>query len=256
MLVLQMSVSTESRKSWHPKQEMNVSIVAQPGALVCLVGGRAGSGTDLRALDNNSTKSHKRFSFREMDFLDAGVAFFQRQCVRRGLGFDSQTQFYSHGSLYTEEKHKSVVAGTNIDNLWLWKCFSYRDNVSEMITAPEEPGKWSLWVLSLAPNVGLRFSAPLAVSVFRPLQVDFQLPYSLKVGEAVEVDVRIGNNINSCMDVTALLALTEGAHFLSNNMLYVTEKLRLGPHGATSIVVRVVVTSPGNKNMTGGRIPY
>nr|CAD7262807.1 unnamed protein product [Timema shepardi] len=250
ILVLQMSVSTESRKSWNPKQEMNVSIVAQPGALVCLVGGRTGSGTDLRALDNNSTKSHKRFSFREMDFLDAGVAFFQRQCVRRGLGFDSQTQFYSHGSSYTEEKHKSVVSGTNIDNLWLWKCFSYRDNVSETITAPEEPGKWSLWVLSLAPNVGLRFSAPLAVSVFRPLQVDFQLPYSLKVGEAVEVDVRIGNNINSCMDVTALLALTEGAHFLSNNMLYVTEKLRLGPHGATSIVVRVVVTSPGNKNMT------
>jgi hypothetical protein len=51
--------------------------------------------------------------------------------------------------------------------------------------------------------------------------------------------------------VTALLALSEGAHFLSNGMLYVTEKLRLGPHGATSLVVRVVVTSPGIKNMTG-----
>ncbi|GLH16624.1 Uncharacterized protein GBIM_20851, partial [Gryllus bimaculatus] len=50
--------------------------------------------------------------------------------------------------------------------------------------------------------------------------------------------------------VTALLALTEGAHFQSNGLLYVTEKLRLGPHGATSLVVRVVVTSPGTKNMT------
>lgn len=51
--------------------------------------------------------------------------------------------------------------------------------------------------------------------------------------------------------MTALLALSEGAHFLSNGMLYVTEKLRLGPQGATSLVVRVVVTSSGVKNMTG-----
>jgi len=48
-----------------------------------------------------------------------------------------------------------------------------------------------------------------------------------------------------------LLALSEGVHFLSNGMLYVTEKLRLGPQGATSLVVRVVVTSSGVKNMTG-----
>jgi hypothetical protein len=58
-------------------------------------------------------------------------------------------------------------------------------------------------------------------------------------------------NIQLLLQVTALLALSEGAHFLSNGMLYVTEKLRLGPHGATSLVVRVVVTSSGLKNMTG-----
>ncbi|KAJ8919224.1 hypothetical protein NQ315_012212 [Exocentrus adspersus] len=50
--------------------------------------------------------------------------------------------------------------------------------------------------------------------------------------------------------VTALLALSEGAQFLSNGLLYVTERLRLGPHGATSLVVRLLVTSPGLKNMT------
>jgi len=51
-----------------------------------------------------------------------------------------------------------------------------------------------------------------------------------------------------------LLTLSEGAHFLSSGMLYVTEKLRLGPHGATSLVVHVVVTSSGLKNMTGRQV--
>ncbi|KAJ8919230.1 hypothetical protein NQ315_012218 [Exocentrus adspersus] len=43
------------------------------------------------------------------------------------------------------------------------------------ITAPEEAGKWSLWALTVA-NDGLRFSAPVQVQVFRPLQVEFHLP--------------------------------------------------------------------------------
>jgi hypothetical protein len=72
------------------------------------------------------------------------------------------------------------------------------------ISAPQEPGKWSLWALTLSPSVGLRFSTPQSVAVFRPLQVEFKLPASLRVGEAVEVDVKIGNNINSCMDVSFL----------------------------------------------------
>lgn len=56
--------------------------------------------------------------------------------------------------------------------------------------------------------------------------------------------------------VTALLALSEGAQFLSNGLLYVTERLRLGPHGATSLVVKLLVTTPGKKNMTGDRTLY
>jgi len=75
------------------------------------------------------------------------------------------------------------------------------------ISAPQEPGKWSLWALTLSPSVGLRFSTPQSVTVFRPLQVEFKLPPSLRVGEVVEVDVKIGNNINSCMDVSCLKVL-------------------------------------------------
>ena len=53
------------------------------------------------------------------------------------------------------------------------------------------------------------------------------------------------------LQVNALLTLSEGAHFLGSSQPFVAEKLRLGPHGATSLVVRVVATSPGLKNMTG-----
>ncbi|PSN44641.1 hypothetical protein C0J52_07735 [Blattella germanica] len=195
---------------------------------------------------------------KELDFATAGMAFFERRCVRQGGPWsESSTQLFRQGgsapsSISLQQRHSSVVGSATIDELWLWKCFNYSGDMVQhtLISAPQEPGKWSLWALTLSPSVGLRFSPPQTVTVFRPLQVDFKLPTSLRVGEAVEVDVKIGNNINSCMDVTALLALSEGAHFLSNGMLYVTEKLRLGPHGATSLVVRVVVTSPGLKNMT------
>lgn len=81
-------------------------------------------------------------------------------------------------------------------------CSGDMEQHSLTISAPQEPGKWSLWALTLSPSVGLRFSTPQSVMVFRPLQVDFKLPPSLRVGEVVEVDVKIGNNINSCMDVS------------------------------------------------------
>jgi uncharacterized protein YfaS (alpha-2-macroglobulin family) len=83
-------------------------------------------------------------------------------------------------------------------------CSGDMEKHSLTISAPEEPGKWSLWALTLSPSVGLRFSSPQSVTVFRPLQVEFKMPASLRVGEAVEVDVKIGNNINSCMDVSSL----------------------------------------------------
>jgi len=86
-------------------------------------------------------------------------------------------------------------------------CSGDMEQHSLTISAPQEPGKWSLWALNLSPNVGLRFSTSQSVTVFRPLQVDFKLPPSLRVGEVVEVDVKIGNNINSCMDVSFLKVL-------------------------------------------------
>jgi hypothetical protein len=69
------------------------------------------------------------------------------------------------------------------------------------ISAPQEAGKWSLWALTVSTN-GLRFSSPVNVQVFRPLQAEFHLPPSLRVRETLEVDIKIGNNINSCMDVS------------------------------------------------------
>lgn len=71
------------------------------------------------------------------------------------------------------------------------------------IAAPQEAGKWSLWALTVASG-GLRFSSPVNVQVFRPLQAEFHLPPSLRVGETLEVDIKIANNINSCMDVSKI----------------------------------------------------
>ncbi|KAJ9599485.1 hypothetical protein L9F63_010017, partial [Diploptera punctata] len=258
LLLRQVSVHIEERKYWFPAQAMNVDVRAEPGALVCLIGGHAGNEGKTTSTQSLAKRRKRRNSgSKEMDFAAAGMAFFERRCVKQGSSSESSTQLYRQGgsapsTATLQQRHSSVVGSTAIEELWLWKCFNYSGDMVQhtLISAPQEPGKWSLWALTLSTSVGLRFSPPQTVTVFRPLQVDFKLPTSLRVGESVEVDVKIGNNINSCMDLVALLALSEGAHFLSNGMLYVTEKLRLGPHGATSLVVRVVVTSPGVKNMT------
>jgi hypothetical protein len=41
--LLQVSVHVEEHKYWYPAQTMAVDIRAEPGALVCLIGGHAGS---------------------------------------------------------------------------------------------------------------------------------------------------------------------------------------------------------------------
>lgn len=74
------------------------------------------------------------------------------------------------------------------------------------ISAPQESGKWSLWALTISSG-GLRFSSPVNVQVFRPLQAEFHLPPTLRVRETLEVDIKIGNNINSCMDVSFSLLI-------------------------------------------------
>jgi hypothetical protein len=43
MFLLQVSVHVEDRKYWYPAQTMIVDMQAEPGALVCLIGGHAGT---------------------------------------------------------------------------------------------------------------------------------------------------------------------------------------------------------------------
>jgi hypothetical protein len=66
----------------------------------------------------------------ELDFAAAGMAFFQRRCVKGGPWSESSTQLYCQGgsaanSRTVQERHSSVVGGTTIDQLWLWECFNF-----------------------------------------------------------------------------------------------------------------------------------
>ncbi|KAG8227655.1 hypothetical protein J437_LFUL007851 [Ladona fulva] len=74
--------------------------------------------------------------------------------------------------------------------------------LSVRLNAPPDAGKWILRAVALSRRWGVRVSPPLPVSAFRPLATHFRLPASLRVGEALEVDVKIVNNINSCLDVS------------------------------------------------------
>lgn len=72
------------------------------------------------------------------------------------------------------------------------------------LKAPPEPGKWSLGALSVSQAMGLRFSYPIVITVFQPIDVEFHLPAGFRAGESLEVDIKIGNNLNSCVDVSII----------------------------------------------------
>lgn len=55
------------------------------------------------------------------------------------------------------------------------------------------------------------------------------------------------------MQIHALISLSEGAVYPGIDMSVVSEKLRLGGYGATSIVVRIQPIAPGVKTMSGNQ---
>ncbi|XP_050680275.1 C3 and PZP-like alpha-2-macroglobulin domain-containing protein 8 [Leptidea sinapis] len=240
LLHKEVAVAVEERRWWYPRTSLQLRVLAPADSLLCLIGAR--SPTDSRTDSHLSNLDHEE---QPPEFVSAGVSLFVGggACGGGVLYRQRTPQVKSAAHLVPPAMH---------DRLWMWKCFNYTSQLSTdgvTIAAPSEAGRWSLWALSLS-NHGLRFSSPKTINVFRPIQLDFALPPALKVGETVEVDVKITNNINNCLDVTALLALSAGASFASTGALYVTERLRLGPRGGTQLVVRVAVNTPGRKNIT------
>ncbi|RVE54583.1 hypothetical protein evm_000704 [Chilo suppressalis] len=235
-------VAIEERRWWYPRATLQLRVLAPTDSTMCLIGARAPP--DARFDPHQTPAEHEEQPVPE--FVSAGVSLFV------GGGACGGGVLYRQRTAPAPRTPAHLVPPASHDRLWMWKCFNYTSQLSTdgvTISAPSEAGRWSLWALSLS-NRGLRFSAPRTINVFRPIQLDFALPPALKVGETVEVDVKITNNINNCMDVTALLALSAGAAFASTGALYVTERLRLGPRGGTQLVVRVAVNTPGRKNIT------
>nr|XP_034828640.1 C3 and PZP-like alpha-2-macroglobulin domain-containing protein 8 [Maniola hyperantus] len=242
LLHKEVAVAIEERRWWYPRAALQLRVLAPTDSLMCLIGARAPP--DTRFDVHQTPTEHEEQPGPE--FVSAGVSLFV------GGGACGGGVLYRQRSAPASHAPAHLVPPASHDRLWMWKCFNYTTQLSTdgvTIAAPSEAGRWSLWALSLS-NRGLRFSAPRTINVFRPIQLDFSLPPALKVGETVEVDVKITNNINNCMDVTALLALSAGAAFASTGALYVTERLRLGPRGGTQLVVRVAVNTPGRKNIT------
>ncbi|XP_054281127.1 C3 and PZP-like alpha-2-macroglobulin domain-containing protein 8 [Macrosteles quadrilineatus] len=270
------SVNVEHRQPWYPGDTMDVAVVTEVGSTVCLVGGRGGEIQENKQMES-------------VDFSQAGLWLAQHDCGRGGGGGvrhsslrEPRRTVMLHSGLeqlwlwhcfnYTNcgcgtastirvrhsslrEPRRTVMLHSGLEQLWLWHCFNYTTEVEATgltVPAPPLPGKWTLFALILSPAPGrrLQFSPPASLSVFRPVEVEFRLAPSINVGESLEVDVKIGNNVNSCVDVNALLSLNEGAHFAGVNQPFVAEKLRLGPQGATSLVIKLVATSPGLKKMT------
>lgn len=69
-------------------------------------------------------------SSNQVDFLEAGVTYFQRECAQRGNGAPSAILYRQSGSGAGPIDRKrrtpeSLVGGSVYDQLWMWRCFNY-----------------------------------------------------------------------------------------------------------------------------------
>ncbi|KAI5698503.1 hypothetical protein M8J75_007824 [Diaphorina citri] len=225
----------DSEKQYAPGEKIEMQVFAEHDSTVCLIGGRGG----------DSSFEH-RFPYKELDLSQSGVSLFDSApCISSSPS--------SHHPKHRHH-HYSVFPDVAMDSTWLWRCFNYTKDMSSRkikLAAPPESGKWYLRALVLSSSTsGLRYSEPVYINVFSALSVAFELPDRIRTGEVLQVDVKVENNVNDCVDVSAILTLNGGALFFGTNQAYIGEKLRLGPQGATSIVVKFTSTSPGYNNFT------
>lgn len=124
---------------------------------------------------------------------------------------------------FVQQKYEAIVLGvlkllnrlrsiTNAITLYVVSgCRAEVEAAGLTIPAPPLPGKWTLFALLLspAPSRSLQFSPATSLTVVRPVEVEFRLAPSINVGESLEIDVKIGNNVNSCVDVSVLESITE-----------------------------------------------
>ncbi|KAL1452409.1 hypothetical protein WDU94_006643 [Cyamophila willieti] len=223
----------DSSKQYAPGEKIEMQIFAEHESTVCLIGGREGDGY-----------FEHRFPYKELDLSQAGVSLFDSAPCSSSPAHHPKHRHH----------HYSVFPDVAMDTTWLWRCFNYTKDMSSRklkISAPRRGGRYYLRSLVLSStSSGLRYSEPAELTVFSPLKVEFALPEMIRVGEVLQVDVKVENNVNDCVDVSAILTLNGGALFFGTNQAYIGEKLRLGPQGATSIVVKFVSSTPGYNNFT------
>ncbi|XP_026808210.1 C3 and PZP-like alpha-2-macroglobulin domain-containing protein 8 isoform X1 [Rhopalosiphum maidis] len=222
----------DNKNNWYPEELMELNLMAEENSLVCLIGGRGTENiSPLRNMDDDT------------DLLESGLLFLEKR-------LDGKVTTSRQSDLYP--RHHSFLDTFSMDQLWTWKCVNFTSNVMKKgmkIHAPYTAGHWKLRMLAVG-STGLKITDTLDIKVTSTLEVDVRTPVELNVGETVQTDIYVANNVNSCMDVNALLSLSEGAVFSSSNQPFVAEKMRLGAYGATSLIVRITALKEGLKNLT------
>ncbi|KAL4132214.1 hypothetical protein QTP88_009415 [Uroleucon formosanum] len=222
----------ENKNNWYPEELMELNLMAEENSLVCLIGGRGTENiSPLRNMDDDT------------DLLESGLLFLEKR-------LDGKVTTSRQSDLYP--RHHSFLDTFSMDQLWTWKCVNLTSDVIKKgmnIHAPSKAGHWKLRMLTVG-STGLKITDTLDIKVTSTLEVDVRTPVEINVGETVQTDIYVANNVNSCMDVNALLSLSEGAVFSSSNQPFVAEKMRLGAYGATSLIVRITALKEGLKNLT------
>ncbi|XP_025408407.1 C3 and PZP-like alpha-2-macroglobulin domain-containing protein 8 [Sipha flava] len=222
----------DNKNNWYPEEIMEINLMAEENSLVCLVGGR---GTENISPSRNMDD--------DTDLLESGLLFLEKR-------LDGKVTTSRQSDLYP--RHHSFLDTFSMDQLWTWKCVNFTNDIVKKgmsINAPNKAGHWMLRMLTIG-TTGLKITDTLDVKVTSSLEVDVRTPVEINVGETVQTDIYVANNVNSCMDVNALLSLSEGAVFSSSNQPFVAEKMRLGAYGATSLIVRITALKEGLKNLT------
>ncbi|XP_009560763.2 ovostatin [Cuculus canorus] len=159
-------------------------------------------------------------------FRDMGLKVFTNSVLRKPVlcnedksQVDHYPAYFGHGvtpvnSYGTEEGR--IIGGSGGSNTirkffpetWIWDLVhtDSKGEVNVFYTIPDTITEWKTSAFCMQDDVGFGISSPVSLKAFQPFFVDLTMPYSVIRGEKFNLVANAFNYLNTCIQVSAILA--------------------------------------------------
>ncbi|XP_033108114.1 C3 and PZP-like alpha-2-macroglobulin domain-containing protein 8 [Anneissia japonica] len=179
----------------------------------------------------NGGKRKRRSIWYDVGGMDAGFAFseaglkvmtdvvllkfHQNAPINGGVEVTSLNKEKVESRLPKRETRKR----TYFPETWLWQCFnmsSTRKQETFSVHVPDTITTWVTDVVSVSKHTGLGIASQSTIKTYKPFFVEFALPYAVIRGEQVKIPITIYNYLDTCVQASLTLGLSDGIHFVNH----------------------------------------